>query len=68
MEKRMIARTEEENLNNRLKIILDVGRAFNSVIDINQLLNLIADRTAEFLNAERCSIYVVDFHKKSLWT
>jgi len=64
----MIARTEEENLNNRLKIILDVGRAFNSVIDINQLLNLIADRTAEFLNAERCSIYVVDFHKKSLWT
>jgi HD-GYP domain-containing protein (c-di-GMP phosphodiesterase class II) len=52
----------------RLELLLEVGKAFNSVIDLDRLLAVIADKTAEFLDAERCSIFVVDSDKRTLWT
>lgn len=52
----------------RLEIVLELGRAFNSTIGVDRLLELIADRTAALLEAERCSIYIVDGEKNTLWT
>jgi len=60
--------TQNRILSNRLELILGVGRAFNSVIEVDQLLSLIADKTSELLDAQRCSIYVVDADKNRLWT
>ncbi len=54
--------------NRKLNLILDVGRAFNSVMEVDKLLTIIASRTSQLLNAERCSIYVVDYEKGLLWT
>lgn len=61
-------KTDDEISTGRLKILLEVGRAFNSVIEVDRLLNLIAVKTAELLKAERCSIYVVDRESNLLWT
>ncbi|MCP4633971.1 MAG: HD domain-containing protein [candidate division Zixibacteria bacterium] len=58
----------KSNINDRLKLVLEVGRALNSEIEIDSLLELIATKTTMFLNAERCSIYVVDIDKNMLWT
>lgn len=52
----------------RLEIVLELGRAFNSTIGVDRLLELIADRTAALLEAERCSIYIVDDDSDTLWT
>ena len=60
--------TQNRINSNRLELILEVGRAFNSVIGVDSLLGIIADRTAKLLDAERCSIYVVDADSGSLWT
>ncbi|PJA29758.1 MAG: phosphohydrolase [candidate division Zixibacteria bacterium CG_4_9_14_3_um_filter_46_8] len=59
---------DKRDSKDRLQLVLEVGQAFNSVIDIDRLLGLIADRTSGLLNSERCSIYVVDSERKTLWT
>ncbi|MBD3168081.1 MAG: HD domain-containing protein [candidate division Zixibacteria bacterium] len=64
----MVEKTKIPSLGDRLELILEVGRAFSSVLNIDVLLNLIADHTADILNADRCSIFVVDAGKNKLWT
>ncbi len=52
----------------KFQLILRVGQAFNSVIEIDRLFELIASTTSRLLEAERCSIYVVDTEQNTLWT
>lgn len=59
---------EFQAVSNQLELILEVGQAFNSVIDVDRLLALIADRTRKLLEAERCSIFVVNIDEQVLWT
>jgi HD-GYP domain-containing protein (c-di-GMP phosphodiesterase class II) len=52
----------------QLAALMDVGKAFNSVIKVDELLQLVAAKTSQLLGAERCSIYVVDMEQRVLWT
>lgn len=60
--------TEFKVLKNQLELILEVGKAINSVLEVNRLLELIATHTSILLHADRCSIYVVDEDNQRLWT
>ncbi len=52
----------------QLAALMDVGKAFNSVIKVDELLQLVATKTSQLLGADRCSIYVVDMEQRVLWT
>ncbi|MBM4355004.1 MAG: GAF domain-containing protein [Deltaproteobacteria bacterium] len=52
----------------QLAALMEVGKAFNSVIKVDELLQLVASKTSQLLGAERCSIYVVDMEQRVLWT
>jgi putative methionine-R-sulfoxide reductase with GAF domain len=55
-------------LSHQLELLVDVGIAINSVLDVDRLLVLIAEKTAELLEADRCTIFVVDSEEGILWT
>lgn len=52
----------------RLDGLFEVGRALNSALHIEEVLALIAQKSAELLSADRCSIFVVDSARQTLWT
>ena len=49
-----------ENFENRLKALLEVAEILSGVLDIDILLPTIMDRACQLLNAERCSLFLVD--------
>jgi len=59
---------EFKMVSHQMELILEVGRAINAVIEVDKLLDLIANRTAELLDADRCSIFVADHDRQVLWT
>ena len=52
----------------RLTALLEVAEALSGVLDLEQLIPLIMDRSCVLLNAERCSLFLVDPIKKELVT
>jgi putative methionine-R-sulfoxide reductase with GAF domain len=52
----------------RLKALLDVAEALSGVLDIDALIPVIMTRACELLNAERCSLFLIDHEKKELIT
>lgn len=52
----------------RLDGLLEVGRALNASLNIDELLSLIATKSSQLLSADRASIYVVDSPRQMLWT
>lgn len=60
--------TEYNTVKSQLEILVEVGQAINSVLEVDRLLGIIAERTANLLAADRCSIYVVDEDRGILWT
>jgi HD-GYP domain-containing protein (c-di-GMP phosphodiesterase class II) len=59
---------EYKIVTHRMDLLLEVGQAINSVLDVDKLLSLIAEKTAELLDSDRCSIFVVDADKDIIWT
>jgi HD-GYP domain-containing protein (c-di-GMP phosphodiesterase class II) len=55
-------------LSHQMHLLLEVGQAINSVLDLDKLLELIAEKATELLEAERCTIFVVDRESQILWT
>lgn len=55
-------------LSHQMTLLLEVGQAINSVLDLDRLLELIAVKATKLLEAERCTIFVVDAEKEILWT
>lgn len=55
-------------LSHQMHLLLEVGQAINSVLDLDRLLELIAEKATDLLEAERCTIFVVDRDKGVLWT
>lgn len=65
------ARTVDENLDtyqSRLTALLEVAEALSGVLDIEELIPLIMDRSCNLLDAERCSLFLVDPVKQQLVT
>lgn len=48
--------------------IADFGQKLMSVNDIDKSLNLISEEAKKLINAERCSIFIVDSQDQMLWT
>ena len=54
-------------INNRTQI-LDFGRELMSISDTDKILELISTQIKTLLNAQRCSIFIVDKETDTLWT
>jgi len=48
--------------------IAEFGKKLIAINDMEQILELIADETKKLVDAERCSIFIVDKEDKILWT
>jgi len=59
---------ELDQFEHRLKALLEVAENLSGVLDIDTLLPTIMDRACSLLNAERCSLFLVDSSKKELVT
>jgi HD-GYP domain-containing protein (c-di-GMP phosphodiesterase class II) len=52
----------------RLGGILEVAKALVAERDLDRLLTLIVDAAARIVDADRCSLFLVDRERKELWT
>ncbi|MCK6543002.1 SpoIIE family protein phosphatase [bacterium] len=52
----------------RLLAIVEIGKLLNSTIHLDQLLEIILDTALQNLQAERGTLYLIDFEKKELWS
>lgn len=52
----------------KLTALLDVAKAMTAERDLDRLLRLILDEAKQVLEADRCTIWIVDREKQQLWT
>ena len=52
----------------KLETLLDVNRELARELDLDKLLALIAEAAVHVMEADRCSVYVIDRVKDELWT
>jgi len=53
---------------NQLYTLLESMRLINSTLDLDELLEIIMKEITDNLNADRGTLYVVDHHKKEIWS
>ena len=58
----------EEVLNQRLQSLLSIASALTSELDFDRLFPLVVGKISEAMEAERTSLYVIDWEKQTLWT
>lgn len=51
----------------KLSLMLKYGRKMNTTMPVDKLLELLAKETKEILNADRCSVLLLDVEKDELW-
>lgn len=52
----------------RFKALLDLSHALASDLDLDRLLRIIMARTSELLNADRSTLFLVDYPNDQLWS
>jgi HD-GYP domain-containing protein (c-di-GMP phosphodiesterase class II) len=52
----------------KLTSLLDVAKAMTAQRDLDQLLKLILDEALKVVDADRCSIWIVDRERNEIWT
>ena len=52
----------------KLETLLEVNRQLSRELDLDRLLALIAEAAIQIMDADRCSVYVVDRVKDEIWT
>ena len=52
----------------RHRMLLELGKALVSEMDIDVLFDLIMSRTRTFMGTERCSVFLFDSKKNQLWS
>ena len=52
----------------KLSAILDVAKAMTAQRDLDRLLELILTAAARVVDADRCSLFIVDRERHELWT
>ncbi len=60
--------TRAEELENRLKLLVDFGGAVSKETNLNKLLELIAHQVKEILGCDRCSVFILDRQTNALWS
>jgi len=63
---RNIFKLQKEN--ERLRSLLQVAESLGSVIDLDELLFRVMEIVRERLNAERCTVFLIDYDRKELWS
>ncbi len=53
---------------NKISQISEFGKKLMALGNVDNALNLISNEAKKLLNAERCSIFIVDAQDKMLWT
>ncbi|MCA9071229.1 MAG: GAF domain-containing protein, partial [Planctomycetaceae bacterium] len=53
---------------NRIRVMLDVAKSLTSELDTDVLLSKIMQSARELLQAERCTLFLLDREKEELWT
>jgi len=61
------AATLQEQLHQH-RMLLELGRAIVSEMDMDVLFDLIMNRTRQFMGTERCSVFLFDPKKNQLWS
>lgn len=59
---------ETLNTHKYYSTLLSIAMEFSSVLDIELLIKKIILKAQQFINADRCSLYLVDENKDCLWT
>ena len=59
---------EQQKLNDKFTAILKMSRNLTANLSYDQLLELIIDKTSQIMEAERASLYLINWEKKELWT
>ncbi len=52
----------------RLRALLEVAKALASEHDLDRLLHIIADEVKKVVEADRCSVFLVDEERHEIWT
>jgi len=62
--------TPEEQLREliRLRAMCDVSRAVAGTLDLDRLLNLVVAKTTEVMEADRSSLFLIDWDTEELWS
>ena len=53
---------------NPLVSLLKIGRSITALTDINVLLKVIAEETKNAIQADRCTVFILDNEKQELWS
>ena len=61
-------KTPTKNVIDPMIALLKIARTINAQIDLDSLLVTIAEQTKLALNADRCTVFLIDKEKKELWS
>ncbi len=59
---------EQVRLNEKLSAMLSVARDLSSEVDFDRLFPLIISKVTEVMEAERTSLYIIDWEQEEVWT
>jgi putative nucleotidyltransferase with HDIG domain len=59
---------QQSELNEQLNTILSVASDLTSELDFDQLFPLIIRKITDVMNAERTTLYIIDWENRELWT
>jgi signal transduction histidine kinase len=64
-------RKEDRTIRDRINkhdLLFQVGQIITSTINIDEVFNLIIEQTNQFMNTERCSVFMYDEKNEELWS
>ena len=59
---------EQEHTNKKLSTLLEAGLTLTAELDLERLFPLIISHVTEAMEAERTSLYLIDWNNRELWT
>lgn len=59
---------KQANMNKRLSTLIDVANDLASELNFDRLFPLIIKKVTDIMEAERTSLYIIDWGKQELWT
>lgn len=60
--------TRAEELENRLRLLVNFGGAVSKETNLTKLLEIIAEQVKTILNCDRCSVFILDRQTNELWS
>ena len=68
LQKNTVLLKKANSLNNRLTSLLNMAREFSQELDFESLFPLIINKVTEAMEAERTSLYLIDWGRGEVWT